>query len=639
MKHFVIGTCGHVDHGKTTLIKILTDQDTDSLKEEKERKISIDLGFAHFKYRDIEVGIIDAPGHERFIKNTLSGIFGTNLTLLLIAANEGLKPQTLEHALMLKLLERKNVIIVISKSDLASIEQIESLKIEINETFKEYGFCDHKIVLFNDKDEDTITQFKEDIYDFLVNLEEVDSSDHKVRINIDRVFSKTGMGTIVTGSLISGVVKLGQTLEHLPSNKKVVVKNIQVHSKNVDQASAFLRVALNLSHIDRDTIQRGDILSNEDVMSMSKTLDVQFLYDEHQTKPFKHLTNVFIHLGTQHFSAKVKLLDKRSVLPGETAFAQLLLEDYIYAVKNEIGIVRSMSKDATLGSVRIVFVQGTPTKRKNTEYQDFLSSQTQVNIRQNILNLLEQSPHFVSQDTLIAKMSTLADVKSYLDDMHANKEIIMLNSAYMAPVSYHKLCDDVIRHLQIHMQAHPLSQGISKLILKNDLGLSELANNMYNHLLEMMVQDQVIKTKDTNVQLFEQQQTLTKIEQQHKNFILNQYKKHKLIPQPVESLRAIASDPVVFDTIHQYLIDTQELIYIQFFYMSKQAFTICLNRLQKYLLEHDEITVSTAKDLLETTRKYIVPFLEYLDSQKITIRRENVRCLTSRYRESLTKEA
>lgn len=639
MKHFVIGTCGHVDHGKTTLIKILTNQDTDSLKEEKERKISIDLGFAHFNYRDIEVGVIDAPGHERFIKNALSGIFGTNLTLLLIAANEGIKPQTLEHALMLKLLERKNVIIVISKSDLASLEQIEDLKLEIKETFKDYGFVDHEIILFNDKDEDTINNFKEEIYNFLVNLEEIDSSDHKVRINIDRVFSKTGMGTIVTGSLISGVIKLGQTLEHLPSKKKVVIKNIQVHSKNVDQASAFLRVALNLSHIDRDTIHRGDILSNQDVMAMSKTLDVQFLYDEHQTKPFKHLTNVFIHLGTQHFSAKVKLLDKRSVQPGETAFAQLLLEDPIYAAKNEIGIVRSMGKDATLGSVNIVFVQGTPIKRKNTEYQEFLSCQTDDNLKQNILNLLEQTTHFISQDALIAKMSTLQDVKTTLDDMVANKEIIIVNSAYMAPKSYNKLCNQVVSQLKEHMEASPLSQGISKLILKNDLGLSDISSNLYNHLLEMMVHDQVIKMKDTNVQLFEQQQTLTKIEQQHKNFILNQYKKHKLMPQQVETLRAAASDPVVFDTIHQYLIDTQELIYIQFFYMSKQAFTICLNRLQKYLLEHDEITVSTAKDLLETTRKYIVPFLEYLDSQKITIRRDNVRCLTSRYRDSLTKEA
>jgi selenocysteine-specific elongation factor len=343
MQRIIIGTAGHVDHGKTVLTKRLTGVDTDRLKEEKKRGISIELGFAPLTLPSgIKVGLVDVPGHERFIKNMLAGIAGIDLVLLVIAADEGVMPQTREHLDIINLLEVKKGIVVVTKTDLVDAEWLELVKGEIEEVLKGTVLEHAPVVPVSALTGQGIPQLLE-VIDRMALETPPKLITGKMRIPIDRVFTITGFGTVITGTLWSGRLKAGETVEILPRELTARVRNIQVHGEKVSEATAGQRVAVNLAGVETEEVFRGDVLAEPGLLTASHRIDVKLTLLKHINIALEQRVRVRIHHGTREVLGRVNLLDREELLPGENCFCQLVLETPLMALRGDHFVIRSYS--------------------------------------------------------------------------------------------------------------------------------------------------------------------------------------------------------------------------------------------------------------------------------------------------------
>lgn len=344
MKHIIIGTAGHIDHGKTTLIKALTGRETDTLKEEKDRGISINLGFTYFDLPSgRRAGIIDVPGHEKFIKNMLAGISSIDVVLLVIAADEGIMPQTREHFEILQLLNVKKGIIVLTKSDLVDAEWIEMIKGDLKDEFKGTFLENAPIHAVSSK---TKTGFEALVMDIDKITEEVAAKDTEghFRLPVDRAFTISGFGSVVTGTIISGRVKVGDTIEVYPSKVVTKVRGIQIHDKPEEFGEAGQRCAINLANIKLSEIGRGDVVSKVNIMEPSFSIDCVLYYLKSAKKPLVNRQRVRLYHGTDEILCRVVILDREEIAPGESAYVQLRLEKQINAQRNDRFVLRSYSQ-------------------------------------------------------------------------------------------------------------------------------------------------------------------------------------------------------------------------------------------------------------------------------------------------------
>ncbi|WP_305781724.1 selenocysteine-specific translation elongation factor [Caloramator sp. E03] len=349
MQHIVIGTAGHIDHGKTTLIKALTGRDTDTLKEEKERGISINLGFTYFDLPSGKrAGIVDVPGHEKFIKNMLAGVGGIDVVLLVIAADEGVMPQTVEHVNILELLDIKRGIVVLTKKDLVDDEWIKMITEDIKKFLNSTFLKDAPIIPVSSVTGFGLDLLTKTIDDMTEKVEERDTVTD-FRLPIDRVFTISGFGTVVTGTLISGVIKEGDSCEIYTKGIKTKIRSIQVHENPVKEAFAGQRVAVNLASIKTDEVERGDVVSKIGAMENSLILDCRLKYLKDAPKSLKNRDRIRIYHGTSEILGRVIILDKEIVNPGDTALIQIRLEKSIAARRGDKYVIRSYSPMHTIG--------------------------------------------------------------------------------------------------------------------------------------------------------------------------------------------------------------------------------------------------------------------------------------------------
>ena len=367
-KRIVIGTAGHIDHGKTTLIRALTGVDCDRLKEEKERGITTELGFAHYKFGDdLVAGIVDVPGHEKFVRHMVAGAWGIDMALLVVAADEGVMPQTREHVDICELLGLKRGIIAITKKDLVDDDMVELVREDIQDFLKGRLLEGSPIIPVSSSTGENIDLLREEIKKAALGVEER-SKEGIFRLPVDRVFTIRGLGTIITGTCISGHVRIGDEIEIYPTTRRARVKNIQAYHENTEEAMAGQRVALNLQGIERQEIERGTIIGRPDTLILSNRVDATFKYLKLPFKPIKTDTILRFHIATTQAEARIVLLSKDTIEPGEETFVQFVFPEPVVALPDDRYVLRGSYAIQTIGGGRVLDIM----PRKHKRYADYL---------------------------------------------------------------------------------------------------------------------------------------------------------------------------------------------------------------------------------------------------------------------------
>lgn len=626
MKNVILGTAGHIDHGKTTLIKALTGRETDNLKEEKQRGISINLGFTYFDLPSKKrVGIVDVPGHEKFIKNMLAGACGIDIVLLVIAADEGVMPQTIEHLDILNYLDVKKGIIVLTKCDLVDEEFIELVKDDIREKTKGLFIEGAPIVEVDSVSRRGLDKLVQKIDEISGDIEEK-KTDAPSRMSIDRVFSLKGFGTIVTGTLIEGKISVDDEMTIYPSEKKVKVRNLQVHGCDVKTAYAGQRTAINLSNIKVSEIQRGDVIAQTGSVEESMMIDVNISLVEHCKKSLKHWDRIRIFHGTKQILCRIVPLNEDEIQYGESGYAQLRLEEKIVAKKGDRFIIRSYSPMDTIGGG--VIIDTAPKKHKI--YDESVIEALKIKEKGELKDILEEYlklnlSNYITLKELVSYTGEKEEyVKEGLNALIDENKVFFVNKYYLHISHYQKLKEKVIEILTKYHKQYRLRNGILKEEIRSKVDNSLKVKDMdviLNKMAEekdIKVQDNLVSNYDFEVKFNQKQLSIKKeIEDKSRKNGLNSLmtkddicNKNKFYEEVLEALTG--------ETI-QKLDDA--------YYIDKKVYENVKKDLLEYLNKNKEITVAQFRDITKSNRKISIVMLEHFDRNRITKRVEDKRIL------------
>ncbi len=401
MKHVIAGTAGHIDHGKTALVKALTGIDADRLEEEKRRGITIDLGFAHLDLPSgLRIGFVDVPGHERFVKNMLAGVGGIDLVLFVVAADESIKPQTREHFDICRLLEIPRGVVALTKSDLVDADMLGLVKLEVEELTAGSFLEGAPIVPVSSTTGAGIAALKAELERVALSVPARDSGGH-FRLPIDRVFSVKGFGTVVTGTLISGAVEKEQEVEIFPTSRRVRVRGVEVHGSQAARAAAGQRTALNLAGIEPADLERGDVLAAPGIFRAVNQFDCR-LQLLPSAKPLKHRAPVHFHSGTAEIEAEVRLFGAASIKPGQTAYARIVLRDPALLLPGDRFIIRMFSPVVTIGG-GVVIDTAAPRYRKSDDVAARLDALSSSDAPRRIATLVGEARYGIALAELVAR--------------------------------------------------------------------------------------------------------------------------------------------------------------------------------------------------------------------------------------------
>lgn len=626
MKNVILGTAGHIDHGKTTLIKALTGRETDNLKEEKQRGISINLGFTYFDLPSKKrVGIVDVPGHEKFIKNMLAGACGIDIVLLVIAADEGVMPQTIEHLDILNYLDVKKGIIVLTKCDLVDEEFIELVKDDVREKTKGLFIEGAPIVEVDSVSRRGLDELVQKIDEISEDIEEK-KTDAPSRMSIDRVFSLKGFGTIVTGTLIEGKISVDDEMTIYPSEKKVKVRNLQVHGCDVKTAYAGQRTAINLSNIKVSEIQRGDVIAQTGSVEESMMIDVNISLVAHCKKSLKHWDRIRVFHGTKQILCRIVPLNEDEIQYGESGYAQLRLEEKIVAKKGDRFIIRSYSPMDTIGGG--VIIDTAPKKHKI--YDESVIEALKIKEKGELKDILEEYlklnlSNYITLKELVSYTGEKEEyVKEGLNALIDENKVFCVNKYYLHISHYQKLKERVIDILTKYHKQYRLRNGILKEELRSKVDNSLKVKDMdviLNKMVEekdIKVQDNLVSNYDFEVKFNQKQLSIKKeIEDKSRKNGLNSLmtkddicNKNKFYEEVLEALTG--------ETI-QKLDDA--------YYIDKKVYENVKKDLLEYLNKNKEITVAQFRDITKSNRKISIVMLEHFDRNRITKRVEDKRIL------------
>lgn len=636
MKSIIIGTAGHIDHGKTALVKALTGIDADRLEEEKRRGITIDLGFAHLELAApssglersdknetrLKLGFIDVPGHEKFVRNMLAGVGGMDLVLMVIAADESIKPQTREHFEICRLLSIPRGITVITKADTVDEDTLSVVRMEI-EDFVRGSFLDSSrspIVAVSALKGTGLDELKHEIARLSVEVPARDT-EALFRLPIDRVFTMKGFGAVVTGTLIAGKVKKEEEIEIFPARKRARVRGVQVHGASADQAIAGQRTALNLAGIQMEELARGMTLAAAGAFEPTQRLDVQISLLK-DAKPLKNRARVHFHVFTSETIAEVALYGVTELKPGNTAFAQLRSVDPVLLLPGDRGILRQFSPVITIGGA--VVLDAFPLsrqKQKQEARQSFLQKLAAGNRQESLLARIARRAH--DGLSLAAAVRETGLKQSVLQPVIAvlvqQKQVIQMGEFLLSAEAAHKTHEKLIAALEAFHKANPLVGGISKEELREKLGLHQ---TIMENLLAQMVRDKKVETTGEQVRLAGRGVELKDDEAKAKAQIEKAFADAGLkVPLMKEVLEKLPVDKARAQKLVTLLLRDRILVKLADDLVFHQS---ALQNLRQIMAAQKakapKIDVATFKDLLGVTRKYAIPLLEYLDQQRITRR-------------------
>lgn len=629
MSYFIIGTAGHVDHGKTALIKALTGIDTDRLPEEKLRGLSIDLGFAHLNLPSgVTAGIVDVPGHERFLKNMLAGVGGYDLALLIIDAVEGIKPQTFEHMEILNLLEIKKGIVVITKVDIAGENRLSLLKPEIKDFFKGTFLEDAQVLEVSSITGRGIEELKSGIDRILSGLPPK-AVDAPFRLPVDRVFVKAGFGTVVTGTLLSGTITAGDRVSIQPAGRESKVRQIQVYGKIMEKSFAGQRVALNLSGVNAEEIKRGDVIALPGWGSVSKRIDARLKILMDCPHPVKSYSRIRFYAGTAEILGKIIILKKKILSAGEEGFVQIILDEDLFCIRGDRFLIRSINAFYTIGGGVIVEPQAKPHKfLDEEELKKFESFQEEApeyvivsSFERNPLRLLGGEEIFkellISRkeaEELLKKMVSEKTVQHYLPE---NK--------YLLSSHFEELKKKLLEELKKIAKAFPWKAGWKKEEIS--LNFPGINTKLIEKALESLASAGLIKESKGLFSPAEHKAALPSPLDEVMNKILKTLETSGVsVPEFKTLTDSFKTGGKDLKKIEEFLLQTGQVIRInQEIYLSSSTYESAKKAIAGFITKEGSITPAQCRDLLKTTRKYVIPLLEHLDSIKFTRREQDKR--------------
>ncbi len=615
MKHVIVGTAGHIDHGKTALVKALTGIDTDRLEEEKRRGISIDLGFAHLELGDdLRLGFVDVPGHERFVKNMLAGAWGIDLVLLVVAADESIKPQTREHFEICRLLGIRRGLVALTKADLVERDLLELVRLEVEEFLAGSFLQGAPVLAVSSVTGEGLAELRQALAEMAARTPEKDATRH-FRLPVDRSFSMRGFGTVVTGTLISGSVAREQELEAHPGRQRLRVRGIQVHGRPVERALAGQRTALNLAGAEPAELPRGTVLTAPGLFAAVRELDCR-LELLPSARPLKHRAPVHFHAGAAEVEAEVRLLEGQTLAPGAQAWARLLLREPVLVLPGDRFIIRMFSPVVTIGGGLVVDIAGR-RYRRGEPAGERLSTLAWAGAAQRIALLVREAPYGMSAASLIARTGWMpAEIEQAARE--AGLLVLRKPEPWLADPLWAQRATAALREaLADFHRRNPLQPGMPKQELRGRLlpgAPSFLLDALIEHSAGALVPEgDIVRLAAHRVRFAQQEeQALAAIEQAFLAAGL-------AVPATAEVLAKSGLPPARARELLQILIRRGKLLRLG----DELVFHAdALEQLRALLAQHrgERFSVGRFKDLTGVSRKYAIPLLEYLDRERVTRR-------------------
>ncbi len=624
-RYHIIGTAGHVDHGKTVLINKLTGVNTDRLREEQQRGISIDLGFAPLSLSDGSMaGVVDVPGHEKFIHNMLAGIGGIDLVLLVVDVNEGVMPQTREHLQILQLLQIPRGVLVLTKCDLAEEEWIDIVEEEVRETLAG-TFLDGapacRVSAFRG---DGLPELRQTIEAILKELPPRDE-EGPTRLPIDRHFTISGFGTVVTGTLLSGSIRVGDTVEVLPPGETVRVREIQVHGDKAEIAHAGQRVALNLVGLERSDLVRGAVVATSGFFTLTERFDARLNLLKEAPRPLKFRDPVHLHMGTARVTAKIALLDRDELQPGESALVQIHLDNPLVAHRQDRFIIRSYSPMTTIGGGQIIDPQ--PVKHRRFR----------AGVMQSLQELESGEGGFLVQKLAeqgCAKLKELEQasglgrdrVTAQLEALESAGQICRLGDQWMTAETARAWQRILIEAVDQHHKAQALQPGILHATLKGSLP-TKVAPKTFEALLEVHIAAGELTRREEWIARPDFVPEPTPAQQKLLAALEAVYRQAGVEAKGRVDMLALAGTPEnQAESLLAFLFAQGTLIRLNDdSFLHRHAYDQALAALKVHFAGHETLTLSAFRDRIGSARKQTQALLEYFDHQKYTMRKGDER--------------
>lgn len=610
---YVIGTAGHVDHGKSALVQALTGIDPDRLREEKERGLTIDLGFAWFGLDGQEVGIVDVPGHERFIKNMLAGVGGIDLALLVIAADEGVMPQTLEHLAIIDLLDVKHGVVAISKTDLVEPDFLELAVADVEEALKGTAMEGAQIVRCSARTGQGLNDLKEALRSALAATP-LRRDIGRPRLPIDRAFTMSGFGTVVTGTLIDGSLKVGDEVEIVPAGIRSRVRGLQTHGRKVEVTTPGRRTAINLTGVPVDKIERGMLVTYPGMVRPSAVFDVRLRAVRYLGRPIRHNLELTFHSSSAEVTGRILLLDCDRVDPGKEAWAQIRLSEPVAALKGDGFIIRDPND--TLGGGRIVDTHAKRHRRFHEPTLAALEALAQGSPEEQLLLTVARSEP--AEISVLARQISIdvATANEAVERLIAAGDLIALGPTVMTQSGFEALRGRLQSILTTYHEEAPLRPGMPREELRSRLGFP---SKTFEQLIIAWTERGDIVDRGSAISLTAHEPTLNTEQAGAANAYVASLRRSRFSP---------ASDSTLPDDVLAYLESRGEIVRVSDgIAFAADAYEEMESRIADSIRENGEVTLAEVRDMFGTSRKYAQALLEHMDQRRITRRVGDARVL------------
>lgn len=625
MKNIIIGTAGHIDHGKTTLIKALTGRNTDRWEEEQRRGITIDLGFTYFDLPGGDrAGIIDVPGHEKFINNMVAGVVGMDLVLLVIAADEGIMPQTREHVDILHLLGIEKSIIVLNKCDLVDEEWLELVEEEVREELAG-TFLEHAPVA---KVSAATGQGLEELIQIIEKMTEDDLTPKDIhtipRLPVDRVFTLPGFGTIITGTLVSGTIHKEDTLEMYPVGKECKIRSIQVHGTDRDVCYAGQRVAINLSNVKKKEIARGCVLAPKNSMKNTDLLDVKLNVLDSSMRVLTNHSRLHFFTGTSEILCRAVLLDKEEIGPGESGYVQLRLEEEIAVRRGDKFVVRFYSPMETIGGGVILEPNPGVKKRFHQDVIDELKRKESGSVADVIeLHIREHGKTLITLAEL-AKMTALSEqeIREAAEELKSQGQIqefqLKKDTWFWHADSRRAATEEILAALTAYETKYPYRYGMKKAEVQG-IYFQKIRPNLFDRIIEFLEEEGCVKREGEFLCTPDYQVRKDGVFDQVSSVLLDTFKKARFdfVRYSEISLPKVERE-TGDDILNILLVEGSVVKVTEDMYTLKEYMEEARQAISAHLADDPVITIAQVRDMFQTSRKSAKPILEYMDSIKVT---------------------
>jgi selenocysteine-specific elongation factor len=620
----VIGTAGHVDHGKSTLINRLTGINPDRLKAEQDREMSIELGFAWFKLPNgDDIGVVDVPGHRDFIENMLAGIGGIDAALFVVAADEGVMPQTREHLAILDLLQIPAAVVALTKIDLVDDpEWLDLVEADLQDTFAGTALENAPIVRVSARSGAGIEELVQTLQSVLAQHPQRPDLG-RPRLPVDRVFTLPGFGTIVTGTLTDGHLSVGDAVEILPSGIEGRIRGLQTHKQAEEMAQPGSRTAVNISGVSVDQIRRGDMVVTPGTYEPTRMLDVWVRLIKDSDTPLKHNTEVKLFLGAAEVIARVRLLGVQELLPGEEGFLQLMLTEPVVALRQDRFILRRPSPAETIGGGQVVDPHPKRRYKRFNETKLEELAQLMVGTPAEILMQSARKSGFISRKRLIEIAGLEADqAQEAIDDLIANGDLTLIDGkqALLPTDQFERLQSTLLQSLTDYHQQNPLQLGMPRERLRTENNLSA---DLFDPLMDTLAADGKLIAENASVRLAGHSIQLTPDQEQKIKDLLADFSAQPYTPPSVKESQAVIGEDLL-----KVLVQSGQLVQLgEDVLLQADILTEMQNAVIEIIQQNGSIRLAELRDRFSTSRKYAVAVLEDLDARGITVRKDDGRVL------------